>query len=177
MGESRVTARLHRVRPATLDRTAEALQLALELPLGLSPAARGELREALAAYRPDPWVFFMQNPIAARRIMQLIRTTERPAATLAVWTAALTYIEAGTNEIRASRRELAEASGESEQEVSRGLAALARLGALERIGRGRYRANPESAWRGTLAARGQAAEAARRRAAGRKPELRVVEPA
>ncbi len=164
-----MTARLHRIKPTTHDKTAEALQLALELPLGLSPATRGELREALASYRPDPWMYVMLSPTAARDIMKAIRGTDRPAATLAVWTAALTFLEYGSNEIKASRRELAEASGESEQEVSRALAALARLGALERIGRGRYRADPSSTWRGTLTAR--------ERAAGRKPDLRVVEPA
>lgn len=92
-------APLGRARQVPPGAAAEALQLGLELPLGLSPATRGELREALASYRPDPWMYVMLSPKAARDIMRAIRGTDRPAATLAMWTAALTFLEYGSNEI------------------------------------------------------------------------------
>ena len=39
----------------------------------------------------------MLSPKAARDIMRAIRGTDRPAATLAVWTAALTFLEYGSD--------------------------------------------------------------------------------
>jgi DNA-binding IclR family transcriptional regulator len=87
--------------------------------------------------------------------------------------AALSYAAYGTGEIEASRKQLAELASTTEDEASRALARLERLGALVRIGRGRYALNPAVAWSGSRASREQAVAAQ----SEQKPGLRVVEPA
>jgi hypothetical protein len=153
-----VTGKLHRLRPATHDRNATALQLVLELPLRLRPETRADLTEALSSYHPEPWAYVMLSREMSRVILKRIMAGPRPGATLAVWEAARSYSVLGTGEIDATRDLLAEITGLPPGEVSRALARLARpdIGALVRTGRGRYALNPAAAWAGSLASREQA---------------------
>jgi hypothetical protein len=147
-----MAAKVHRFRPRGHDWIAEALQMVLdELPLG--HAARSELTHALSSHAPKPWPYVMLSIQQAREIQRRINAGPRPAATLAVWMAALSYAAYGTGEIEATRQELAELAGTNEREVSRALSRLAELGALLRTGRGRYMIHPTAAWNGPLAGR------------------------
>jgi hypothetical protein len=152
-----MAAKVRRLRPKRHDRIAEALQLVLELPLELEPPARTALNNALSSYAPAPWPFIMLNRIEARRIQQRIQAGKRPGITLAVWLAVLSYTAYGTGEIEASREELAKQAGTTERSVSRALVQLARIGALQAVGRGRYEIHPSVAWHGPLASREAAA--------------------
>lgn len=163
-----------RLRTKAHDRIADALQAALELPLPLSPGARAEVAGALSTYLPKPWNFVMLSVDQARDIQRRITAGERPGTTLAVWVAALSYAGWGTGLIEATRAELADLAGTTPQEVSRAMSALVRMGALVRVGPGRFALHPGAAWAGTLAARRQALEEARPEPTG-KPALRLVD--
>jgi len=110
----------------------------------------------------------------ARIIQERINAGPRPGVTLGVWMAALSYAAYGTGEIEASRKQLAELASTTEDEASRALARLERLGALVRVARGRYALNPAVAWSGSLTSREQAAAQVQKPAAGK---LRLLEPA
>jgi hypothetical protein len=148
-------AKVSRLRPKAHDRIADALQLTLELPL--SRAARAELTDALSSYAPKPWPYVMLSREQAREIQRRINAGPRPGTTLAVWMAALSYTAHGTGEIEATRQELAALAATNEDEVSRALSRLVKLGALLRTSRGRYMIHPSAAWSGSLASR-EAAE-------------------
>ena len=150
MGEVR------RLRPKGHDAAARALQLMLELPLGLRPETRADLTDALSCYSPEPWPYVMLSRPQARAILQRINQGPRPGVTLAVWMAALSYAAYGTGEIEATRQQLAEVAGTTEGEVSRALSRLVEIGALIRATRGRYQLHPKAAWAGSLADRERA---------------------
>jgi hypothetical protein len=152
-----MAAKLHRLRPKRHDRIADMLQLALELPLPLSPSARAELTDALSSYAPKPWPFVMLNRTVAGDIQRRIVAGARPGTTLSVWLAALFYAEYGTGKIEATRQQLAEQAGTNLVGVTRALSHLVELGALVRTERGRYMVHPDVAWSGPLPAREAAA--------------------
>jgi hypothetical protein len=152
-----MAAKIRRLRPKAHDRIAETLQLALELPLPLSPSARAELTDALARYAPKPWPYVMLSREQAREIQRRILNGARPGVTLSVWMAALSYAAHGTGEIEATRQELAALAGTNEDEVSRALSRLVKVDGLLRTERGRYIVHPSAAWSGSLSAR-EAAE-------------------
>jgi CRP-like cAMP-binding protein len=157
-----------RLRPKQHDRTAEAIQRVLELPLQLSPDVRAQLSSALSSYSPEPWYFIMLNREQGLAIQRKINEGPRPGVTLNVWMAVLGYTEYGTGEIQATRKQLALQAGTTAAEVSRALSRLVEIGALIRTDRGRYALNPAAAWSGSLASREQAAQ---------KLGPRLVEPA
>lgn len=148
-------AKVHRLRPKAYDRVADAVQLALELPLG--PAARSELSDALSSYAPRAWPFVMLNRKVAGDIQRKIVAGERAGTTLSVWLAALFFAEYGSGRIAASRQQLADQAGTNPVEVTRALSKLVTLGALMRTERGRYSLHPSVAWHGPLSSR-EAAE-------------------
>jgi hypothetical protein len=148
---------------------ADALQLALDLPLGLSASARDELTAALSRYQPpEQWTYIMVNPEMLRLLLRAINANGNSGVTLRVWTAAMTHVLWNTREIMASRATLAEDAGTTTQEVSRALMALSEMGGLVRLSPGRYAVNPRMCWRGALSAREQAVES------GNPPQLRIV---
>lgn len=154
MGEVR------RLRPKSHDAAARALQLMLELPIGLKPETRADLTDALSCYSPEPWPYVMLSRPQARVMLRRINQGPRPGVTLAVWTAALSYAAYGTGEIEASRKQLAEVASTTEGEVSRALSRLVEIGALLRTGRGHYALHPSVAWTGSLADRERAEQQA-----------------
>ncbi len=163
-----MTANVTKLRPKRHDTIAQALQLALELPLGLSEPARDELAEALGRYEPaDRWSYVMLNPDQLRTVLRLINGCPHPALTLRVWSALVIYVRMETGEIMASRARLAEDAETTPQEVSRALTRLAEMGVLLRLRPGRYAVNPHVGWVGSLAKRETAAQDA--------PKLRLIE--
>jgi hypothetical protein len=156
--QGKTVATIRRLRPKQHDRTAEAIQMVLDLPLPLSPDVRGLLTDALSSYAPEPWFYIMLNREQARAIMAEINAGPRPHAVLRTWNAALTYAAYGTGEIEATREQLATVAAVRRQDVSRALSRLVEIGALIRTGRGHYALNPAVAWSGTLASREQAAQ-------------------
>jgi hypothetical protein len=160
-------AQIRRLRPKSHDRTAQTLQLLLELPLVLTSATRAELTDALSTYAPEPWPYVMLSREQARIIVRKINEGPRPGVTGAVWMAALSYAAYGSGEIEASRAQLAEFACTTERGVSRALSRLEQIGALIRTGRGHYALNPAVAWSGSLANREQAVQ---------KSGPRLVEP-
>jgi hypothetical protein len=164
-------AQVRRLRPKSYDRTAQALQFMLELPLALKPETRADLTDALSSYAPEPWSYVMLNREQARAILRRINEGPRPGVTKGVWLAAVSYAAYGTGEIEATREQLAELASTNLAGVSRALSRLEDIGALIRTAPGRYAINPSAAWSGSLASREQAA------AGSEKPELKLVEPA
>jgi hypothetical protein len=148
-----MAAKVRRLRPKRHDRIAETLQLALELPLTLSPSTRAELTDALSTYAPQPWPFVMLSREQAREIVCRINAGPRPGTTFAVWMAALSYAAYGTGEIEATRQDLAKLLRIDADEVSRALSRLVKLGGLLRTERGRYMVHPSVAWSGPQASR------------------------
>lgn len=163
-----MTEKVRRLRPKGHEVIAEALRVVVQLPLGLSDAARDEVAAALNRYDPDPtWTFTMLSNDQLRLVLKKINASERPAITLRVWTALTTHVLVNTGEIMASRARLAEDAETTPQEVSRALTLLTELGPLIRIRPGRYKINPHVGWAGSLEKR----EAASRET----PPLRLVE--
>jgi hypothetical protein len=146
-------ATIHKLRPQTHEIAAEQLKLVLELPLGLKDETRQDLTEALSCYIPECWSYVMVGREASRRILEAIVSGSRPGVTLAVWEAARLCSAYGSGEIVASRTELARMAGTNETEVSRALSRLSEIGALARIGRGKYALHPQAAWAGSLRSR------------------------
>lgn len=162
-----MTAKIVKLRPKRHDTVPQVLQLALELPLGLSDATRDELTEALGRYEPAArWSYVMLNPDQLRTVLRLINGCPHPALTLRVWSALVIYVRMDTGEIMASRARLAEDAETTPQEVSRALTRLADMGILLRLKPGRYGINPYVGWAGSLAKRETAAKDA--------PLLRLV---
>jgi hypothetical protein len=151
-------AKIERLRPATHQKAADAIQVLLDLGLPLAPETKADLLDAFVAFQPEPWPFIMVNPASARDLVRRIRAGDDPGLTLAVWIACLSFAEYGTNVVAAGRHQIAEAVGTSPQEASRALARLAGMDVLERVGRGRYRINPATAWRGSLEQRARAGQ-------------------
>ena len=147
--------KIERLRPATHQKAADAIQLLLDLGLPLAPETKADLLDAFVTFRPEPWPFIMVNPTSARDLVRRIRAGDDSGLTLAVWIASLSFAEYGTNVIAATRQQIADAVGTTPQEASRAMARLAKMDVFERIDRGRYRINPTTAWRGPLEQREQ----------------------
>lgn len=162
-----MTTKIVRLRPQRHDTIAQALQLALELPLGLSDPTRDEIAKALGRYEPAPrWTYVMLNPDQIRAVLKLINASEKPLLALRVWTALVSHVRLETGEIMASRTRLAEDAETTPQEASRALSMMAEMGILIRLRPGRYAVNPSVAWAGSLVQRETAAKDA--------PKLRLV---
>lgn len=154
-----MTGNVARLRPKRHDIIAQSLQLALELPLGLSPGTRDEIAEALGRYEPaSTWTYTMLSPEQLRTVLKLINASEKPATNLRVWTALVSHVRFDNGEIMASRTRLAEDAETTPQEASRALAHLTEMGALIRLKPGRYAINPHVGWAGSLAKRETAAK-------------------
>jgi hypothetical protein len=90
------------------------------------------------------------NPEQSRLVLEAAIKCPRPKTTLFVWSHSLTCIHPDTGEITESAAQFAEELEISPSEVSRALAQLAKIGAIIRISRGRYKINPNVAWEGEL---------------------------
>jgi hypothetical protein len=55
-------AKIERLRPATHQKAADAIQLLLDLGLPLAPETKANLLDAFVAFRPEPWPFIRVNP-------------------------------------------------------------------------------------------------------------------
>ena len=95
----------------------------------------------------------MLNPEQQKAVLKAINRCPKPATTLRVWAASIATVNYDTGMIAASALELAEIAGAHPVEARGALSTLAKLGALERLSRGRYRINPHVAWSGSQAAR------------------------
>lgn len=167
-----MTAKVSRLRPKRHDTITEAIQLLLDLPLGLPESARDALANVLDSHQPpkERWTYAMLNGEQIRRVLALIKASKKPATTSMVWTAAASYVmkdQDGVCAIMASTARLAEDAGTTPAEVSRALSYLADTGALLRLRPGRYAINPHVGWNGDLTRREAAAKGA--------PQLRLVE--
>lgn len=132
------------------DAVVEAAQLLLDLPLGMPDSVRDELHRITEQRAPrQTWPFVMLNPEQLRTVLRLINASDRPATTLRVWTAAVTFVRMDDGEIMARNETLAEAAEVTPQEVSRALNAMVRMGVLIRLQRGRYAVNANIAWAGS----------------------------
>jgi hypothetical protein len=139
----------------------------MDLPLELEDRTLDDLAGALRKFSPpETWTYLMVNPINLRQILAAINAGQDSGNTLRVWTAAMCFVDWGTNKIMASRRDIAETAGTTPQEVSRAMTRLQEIGAIERIGAGRYKVNANVVFRGALRDRESAARDA--------PQLRPV---
>ena len=164
-----VTAKVHRLRPKRHDVITEALQLVLDLPLGLGDQTRDDLAEALGKFAPpETWTYTMVSPDQLQRILAAINAGPDSGNVLRVWTAVMCFVQYGTNEIMAGRAKIAETAGIRPQEVSRAMTRLTEIGALVRLRPGRYAINPHVGWTGDLVKRQEAAK--------HVPPVRAVEP-
>ena len=120
------------------------------------PLHRGR-PEAYEGERSTAWAYVMLSREQSRLILGRIMECQRPLKTLAVWEAVRSYTEWNTGQINVPTHTLAAAAHTTTNEVSRALSQLVELGALVRLGRGRYALNPDVAWSGTLVGREQAA--------------------
>jgi hypothetical protein len=154
-----VTAKVHRLRPKRHDVITEALQLVLDLPLGLGNQTRDELAEALGKVAPpETWTYTMVSPDQLQRILAAINAGPDSGNVLRVWTAVMCFVQYGTKEIMAGRAKIAETAGIRPQEVSRAMTRLTEIGALVRLRPGRYAINPHVVWTGDLVKRQEAAK-------------------
>src|SRR4051812_30933393 len=113
--------------------------------LALTPRRQG----AYEGKAQTDWHYVMLSREQSRLILGRIMECQRPLKTLAVWEAARSYAEWNTGEIRVTVPVLAEAARATPNEVYRALSQLVEVGALIRIGRGRYSLNPDVAWSGS----------------------------
>jgi replication protein RepL len=154
-----VTAKVHRLRPKRHDVITEALQLVLDLPLGLGNQTRDEIAEALGKFAPpETWTYTMVSPDQLQRILAAINAGPDSGNVLRVWTAVMCFVQYGTKEIMAGRAKIAKTAGIRPQEVSRALTRLTEIGALVRLRPGRYAVNPHVVWTGDLVKRQEAAK-------------------
>jgi hypothetical protein len=166
-----VTARVHRIRPKRHDVITEAVQLVLDLPLGLSDRTRDDLAGVLSNFAPPKtWTYTMVSPEQLQRILAAINAGPDSGNVLRVWTALMCFVQYDTKEIMAGRAKIATTAGIRPQEVSRAMTRLTEIGALERLRPGRYALNPHVVWTGSLVNREEAAKHV-------QPVLLPVEPA
>jgi predicted transcriptional regulator of viral defense system len=111
---------------------------------------------AYEAGRSTSWAYVMLSREQSRLILKRILDSRRPLKTLAVWEVVRSYAEWNTGNITTPVPIIAEAADTTPTEVYRALSHLVQLGALVRIGRGRYALNPNAAWSGSLVQREEA---------------------
>jgi hypothetical protein len=107
--------------------------------------------------RGRTWVYVMVSRERGREILRTIVSGPRPGVTLSVWEAVRLRAQWNTGLIEATVPQLAEDAGTVPNEAYRALSRLVEIGALVRVGRGRYALNPDVAWSGSLGGREQAA--------------------
>jgi CRP-like cAMP-binding protein len=162
------------------DTAAQLRQLVLEFN-GLPERARGEIIGTIDRQTASEagWTFVMLSPEQNAAVMRWLRQhSERPVLALALWGELFTALRRDTGEIVLTRDELAERVGTRPDHVSRIMHELANIGAIivhrEKVagmrgpGRAVYLMDPNV---GT-----HLAGAARDRAQGEAPLLRLVEP-
>jgi hypothetical protein len=160
-----MTATVHRLMRKDREQLSWALQLLLT-SAEWAPSVRQELTSLLQTVESDPWVYFMSNPVSYRDIVRKLARGTRAGTNLTVWNIALTYAEFGTGEIKATRQQIADDANTHHTEVSRALNRLVEVGALVKVGHGRFALHPHITWIGSLDERRQAAA-----------KLELVEPA
>ena len=180
-----MAARIARLRTAAdrlrADTAVELRRLVLEHP-GLPERARGEIIATIdrETASQNGWTFVMLSPEQNAAVMRWLRQhSGQPVVALALWGELFTALRRDTGEIVLTRDELAERVGTRPNHVSTVMHELASIGAIivrrERVpglqgpGRAVYFMNP------TVAT--NLAGAARDRAQGEAPPLRLVEPA
>lgn len=157
------------LRPKGHDAICENLRAILDLPLDLRQETLDDLADALGRFSPpEQWLFVKINPENLRLVVKAIDNGPRPHYTLKVWTVAISHVLRDTGEIMAGTARLAEDAGISPAEVSRALARLTEIGALQKLRRGRYALNPNVGWSGSTYGREAAAKGA--------PKLRAADP-
>lgn len=150
-----------KLRPKGHDAIAQALQLTLELPLGLKQSSLDDIAEALGHYEPAAtWTYTMISREQQRLVLKLINASKKPAITSRVWLALVSHVQLDTGEIMAGLVRIAEDALTTKPEASRAMTYLAEVGALIRISPGRYKINPHVGWAGSLAKREAAAQEA-----------------
>src|SRR5689334_22897318 len=101
-------AKVERLRPRHADSVTDAIKLLLDLPLGLSFAAKENLSDILGQFAPpESWGFVMLNPEQQRMVLKAINKSDRPLLTFRVWNAAISHLRYDTGEIMAGRDRLA----------------------------------------------------------------------
>jgi CRP-like cAMP-binding protein len=180
-----MSARIARLRTKAdrlrSDTAAQLRQLVLEYP-GLPERARGEIIGTIDRQTASEagWTFVMLSPEQNAAVMRWLRQHSRqPTMALALWGELFTALRRDTGEVMLTRDELAERVDTSADEISRIMGELASIGAIivhrERVagmrgpGRAVYLMNPNVATNLTGAARDKAQ--------GEAPKLRLVEPA
>lgn len=159
--QGETVAKVTRLRPRRHDAISESIQLILDMPLDLPQSARDSLADALGRFSPpESWPFVMMNPDQIRFVLKAIGSGPRPLHTLKVWNAAISHVHYDTGEIMAGRARLAEDADVAPEHASRALGRLTEIGALLRLGRGRYAINPHVGWTGSLIKREAAAKGA-----------------
>jgi hypothetical protein len=162
--------RLRTRRDAGDRTTLEAVRGMLEAVAGAEDVVALVERKLSAA---RGWGFVMVDPVAyAEVIAHLRRHSRRPLVAMELFTRLFSYLPPDGNEVLCSREELARVVGSDASHISKIMGELEAIGAVyrRREGRGvRYFVNPLL---GT-----HLAGAARDRAQGEAPPLRLVEPA
>ena len=138
--------------------------------LTLNPDLAETTRADLGAYLyrlAEPvgtgWAFTRLNQDQFRYVVRAVRDCRRPATTLSVWNAAITYMRIDTGELQVKREQLASDTGISLSEVSRAMTALTEIGAILKSRRGQrviYSINPNVGWNGGEGTRQAAAKEA-----------------
>ena len=128
---------LSRYKGLKREQAAAFRQLAFEFEL--PDDVRVEIDNAIYRLTEKPgerWLFVKISPEQFRHVTKAIRSCSKPAITLSVWTAAITYMRQDTGEILATRIQLAEDSGTNHIEVSRAMTALTKIDAILKHRRG-----------------------------------------
>lgn len=112
------------------------------------PPPRLKLVEARPAPAQRTRRFIMLFDDEVEEVLRQIRRGPRPWATMNVWLAVIRLTEFNATEIRASAAEIAERAEVEQIEVYRAMKRLMEIGAVRRIGRGRYRINETVTSRG-----------------------------
>jgi hypothetical protein len=115
------------------------------------------VRYAPAPRPSKPWFYVMTCLEQQLLLIDAIDKSPEPMATMKVWLAVTANLEIGTNMVAATVTQIAGHAKVTVSQASRALAQLHQIGALERIGRGRYKVNAHIAYRGPLAEREAAA--------------------
>lgn len=160
--QERAVNKVTRLRPKRRDVILEGLQLALDFgdEMGLKQATKDDIAQAVGRLAPpEKWGFIMLNPDQQRAVLAAVDAGPRPNETLRVWMSCISFIAYDRDgEIMAGRAQIAEAANVPPQHTSTALSRLVEIGALERIGRGRFRVNPHVGWSGPLHKRENAAK-------------------
>ncbi len=138
----RLKAHRERLKAEKAQATRQAV-LALDVP----EPVRDDLLATIEEWSPSQagFTFVQLSPEQNAAVVRWLKdNSAQPMLALVLWAECFRYQRRGTNEIRASRQELAEAVGTSADEVSRIMSELVSIGAIIRSYEGRravYRMN------------------------------------